>query len=66
MATKAIHVVTHPNQTQFNGYGTNNGYIGIHPELIPKLVSNTENYYILICHVILFDNYRVIKTTINI
>jgi len=40
---------------------TGNGYISTHPELIPKLVLNAENYFMLICHVILFDNCRVKK-----
>ena len=49
-----------------HGYEMVNGYIGNHPEPIPKLVPNTENYFMLIYHVILFDNCRVIKTTIDI
>jgi len=44
-----------------HGYGTGNGYIGTHPKLIPEPVPNAENYFMLICHVILFDNCRVIK-----
>jgi len=74
MTIKLILVVTCLNQIQFDGfspiskhgYGTCNEYMGIHPEPIPKLVLNAENYFMLICHVILFDNYRVIKTTIGI
>jgi hypothetical protein len=49
-----------------HGYRTGNGYIGTHSEPIPKPVPNAENYFTLICHVILFDNWRVIKTTIDI
>ena len=49
-----------------HGYGTCNGYIGTHPELIPKHIPNVGNYFMLIWHVILFDNCRVIKTTIDI
>jgi hypothetical protein len=80
MATKHILMVNRPNQTQFDGfgyefgfspiskhgYGMGNGYIGTHPEPIPKHVPNAENYFMLICHVSLFDNCRVIKTIINI
>jgi len=49
-----------------HGYGTGNKYIGTHPKVIPKPVSNAKNYFMLICHVILFDNCRVIKITIDI
>jgi len=49
-----------------HGYETGNRYIGTHPEPIPKPILNTEDYFMLICHVILFDNCRVIKTTIDI
>jgi len=49
-----------------HGYGTGNGYVATHPELILKPVPNVENYFVLICHVILFDNCHVIKTTFDI
>jgi len=49
-----------------HGYGTGNEYIGTHPEPILKPVPNAENYFMLICYVILFDNCRFIKTTIDI
>jgi len=49
-----------------HGYETGNGYIGTHSEPILKPVPNAENYFMLICHVILFDNCRVIKTIIDI
>jgi len=42
--------------------GTGNGYIGTHPKLILKHVTNAENYFMLICNVILFDNCCVIST----
>jgi len=42
-------------------YGTGNGYIGTHPKPIPKPVPNVKNYFMLICHVILFDNCHVNK-----
>jgi len=38
-----------------HGYGTGNGHIGTHPEPILKPVPNAENYFIMICPVILFD-----------
>jgi hypothetical protein len=37
-----------------HGYGTGNGYIGTHLELIPKPVPNAENFFMLICLVIFF------------
>jgi len=49
-----------------HGYGTGNGYIGTHPEPIPKPVPNVENYFMMIYHVILVDNCHVIKTIIDI
>jgi len=49
-----------------HGYGTGNRYIGTHTELIFKPVPDAGNYFMLTCHIILFDNCRVIKTTIDI
>jgi len=49
-----------------HGYGTGNGYIGTHLEPIPKPVSNAKNYFYVDTQCYLFDNCRVIKTTIDI
>jgi len=51
---------------RFQNMGMGRVYIGTHPEPIHKPVPNTENYFMLICLVILFDNCRVIKTIIDI
>ena len=47
-----------------HGYGTGKGHIDTHPEPIPKFVPNVEIYFMFICHVILFDNCRVIKLSL--
>jgi hypothetical protein len=49
-----------------HGYGTGNKYLDTHPELKPKPVPNAKSHFMLIFHVILFDNCRVIKTTVDI
>ena len=49
-----------------HGYGMGNGYIGTNPKPILKHIPNVENYFVLVWYVILFDNCRVIKTTIDI